>query len=126
MTPTTVRLVSSSGWAFFDSISYREDDYQCVGTSTSICSGGVGCRHQRAGVDWIQVDEVVYAGGSVCSPGLDAALALHLHDDAVHHSLQAPSRAVGSAIRRRCLQGVRRSKRSRRRRDEGWHMVAHI
>ena len=41
MTSTTVRLVSSSGWAFFDSISYREDDYQCVGTSSG--SGSVGC-----------------------------------------------------------------------------------
>ena len=37
---------------------------------------------QRAGVDWIQVDEVVYAGGSACLPGLDAALAMHLHEDA--------------------------------------------
>ena len=36
----------------------------------------------RAGVDWIQVDEVVYAGGSACLPGLDAALAMHLHEDA--------------------------------------------
>ena len=37
---------------------------------------------QRAGMDWIQVDEVVYAGGSACLPGLDAALAVCLHDDA--------------------------------------------
>jgi molecular chaperone DnaK (HSP70) len=36
---------------------------------------------QRAGMDWIQVDEVVYAGGSACLPGLDAALAMHLHED---------------------------------------------
>jgi len=38
---------------------------------------------QRAGLDWIQVDEVVYAGGSACLPGLDAALAVHLREDAV-------------------------------------------
>ena len=37
---------------------------------------------QRAGMDWIQVDEVVYAGGSACLPGLDAALAVRLHEDA--------------------------------------------
>jgi heat shock protein 1/8 len=37
---------------------------------------------QGAGMDWIQVDEVVYAGGSACLPELDAALAVHLRDDA--------------------------------------------
>ena len=38
---------------------------------------------QRAGLDWIHVDEVVYAGGSACLPGLDAALAVHLREDAL-------------------------------------------
>ncbi|KAI9450059.1 Hsp70 protein-domain-containing protein [Lactarius psammicola] len=38
---------------------------------------------QRAGLDWIHVDEVVYAGGSSCLPGLDAALAVHLREDAL-------------------------------------------
>jgi molecular chaperone DnaK (HSP70) len=38
---------------------------------------------QCAEMDWIQVDEVVYVGGSACLPGLDAALAVHLHEDAV-------------------------------------------
>jgi molecular chaperone DnaK (HSP70) len=37
---------------------------------------------QRAGLDWVHVDEVVYAGGSACLPGLDAALAAHLREDA--------------------------------------------
>ncbi|KAI0249447.1 Hsp70 protein-domain-containing protein [Lactifluus subvellereus] len=36
----------------------------------------------RAGLDWAHVDEVVYAGGSACLPGLDAALAVHLREDA--------------------------------------------
>lgn len=45
--------------------------------------GRVGELLQQAGLDWIQVDEVVYAGGSACLPGLDAALALHLHEDAI-------------------------------------------
>jgi heat shock protein 1/8 len=38
---------------------------------------------QRAGLDWIHVDEVVYVGGSACLPGLDAALAGHLREDAL-------------------------------------------
>ena len=38
---------------------------------------------QRAGLDWIHIDEVVYAGGSACLPGLDAALAVHLREDAI-------------------------------------------
>jgi heat shock 70kDa protein 1/2/6/8 len=38
---------------------------------------------QSAGLDWIHVDEVVYAGGSACLPGLDAALAVHLREDAI-------------------------------------------
>ena len=29
---------------------------------------------QRAGLDWVQVDEVVYAGGSTCLPGLNSML----------------------------------------------------
>jgi molecular chaperone DnaK (HSP70) len=37
---------------------------------------------QCAGLDWVHVDEVVYAGGSACLPGLDAALAAHLREDA--------------------------------------------
>ena len=37
---------------------------------------------QRAGLNWVQVDEVVYAGGSACLSGLDAALAGHLGEDA--------------------------------------------
>jgi heat shock 70kDa protein 1/2/6/8 len=37
---------------------------------------------QRAGLDWVQVDEVVYAGGSACLSGLDAALAARLGEDA--------------------------------------------
>jgi molecular chaperone DnaK (HSP70) len=37
---------------------------------------------QRAGLDWVQVDEVVYAGGSACLSGLDAALAVRLGEDA--------------------------------------------
>ncbi len=37
----------------------------------------------RAGLDWIHVDEVVYTGGSACLPGLDAALAVHLREDAL-------------------------------------------
>ncbi|KAI0292226.1 Hsp70 protein-domain-containing protein [Multifurca ochricompacta] len=37
---------------------------------------------QRAGLDWIHVDEVIYTGGSACLPGLDAALAVHLREDA--------------------------------------------
>ncbi|KAI0280906.1 Hsp70 protein-domain-containing protein [Russula aff. rugulosa BPL654] len=36
---------------------------------------------QRAGLDWVQVDEVVYAGGSACLSGLDAALASRLGED---------------------------------------------
>ncbi|KAI9452343.1 Hsp70 protein-domain-containing protein [Russula earlei] len=43
----------------------------------------VGELLKRAGLDWICVDEVVYAGGSACLPGLDAALAVHLHEDAL-------------------------------------------
>ena len=42
----------------------------------------VGELLQRAGLDWVHVDEVVYAGGSACLPGLDAALAAHLREDA--------------------------------------------
>jgi heat shock 70kDa protein 1/2/6/8 len=38
---------------------------------------------QSAGLDWIHVDEVVYAGGSACLPGLDAALEGHLREDAI-------------------------------------------
>jgi heat shock protein 1/8 len=38
---------------------------------------------QRASLDWINVDEVVYAGGSACLPGLDAALAVHLREDVI-------------------------------------------
>jgi heat shock 70kDa protein 1/2/6/8 len=38
---------------------------------------------QTAGLDWINVDEVVYAGGSACLPGLDAALAVHLREDVI-------------------------------------------
>jgi heat shock 70kDa protein 1/2/6/8 len=38
---------------------------------------------QRAGLDWVQVDEVVYAGGSACLSGLDAALAGRLGEDAI-------------------------------------------
>jgi heat shock 70kDa protein 1/2/6/8 len=38
---------------------------------------------QTAGLDWIHVDEVVYAGGSACLPGLDAALAVHLREDVI-------------------------------------------
>jgi heat shock protein 1/8 len=38
---------------------------------------------QRASLDWIHVDEVVYAGGSACLPGLDSALAVHLREDAI-------------------------------------------
>lgn len=37
---------------------------------------------QRAGLDWVQVDEVVYAGGSSCLPGLDATLAVRLRKNA--------------------------------------------
>ena len=37
---------------------------------------------QRAGLDWVQVDEVVYAGGCACLSGLDAALAVRLGEDA--------------------------------------------
>jgi len=37
---------------------------------------------QQAGLDWVQVDEVVYAGGSACLSGLDAALAVRLGEDA--------------------------------------------
>ncbi len=37
---------------------------------------------QRAGLDWAQVDEVVYAGGSACLSGLDATLAVRLREDA--------------------------------------------
>ena len=37
---------------------------------------------QRAGLDWVQVDEVVYAGGSSCLPGLDATLAVRLRENA--------------------------------------------
>lgn len=37
---------------------------------------------QRAGLDWVQVDEVVYAGGSACLSGLDAVLAVRLSEDA--------------------------------------------
>jgi len=37
---------------------------------------------QRAGLDWVQVDEVVYAGGSACLPGLDATLAVRLRETA--------------------------------------------
>ena len=37
---------------------------------------------QRAGLDWVQVDEVVYAGGSACLPGLDSTLAMRLHESA--------------------------------------------
>ena len=37
---------------------------------------------QRAGLDWVQVDEVVYAGGSACLPGLDSTLAVRLHENA--------------------------------------------
>ena len=36
---------------------------------------------QQAGLDWVQVDEVVYAGGSACLSGLDAALSVHLGED---------------------------------------------
>jgi heat shock protein 1/8 len=43
----------------------------------------VGELLERAGLDWIHVDEVVYAGGSACLPGLDSALAVHLREDAV-------------------------------------------
>jgi heat shock 70kDa protein 1/6/8 len=38
---------------------------------------------QRAGLDMIQVDEVVYAGGSACLSGLDAALSACLREDAI-------------------------------------------
>jgi heat shock 70kDa protein 1/2/6/8 len=38
---------------------------------------------QQAGLDWVQVDEVVYAGGSACLSGLDAALAARLSEDAI-------------------------------------------
>ena len=38
---------------------------------------------ERGGLDWIHVDEVVYVGGSACLPGLDAALAVHLREDAL-------------------------------------------
>ena len=37
---------------------------------------------QRAGLDWVQVDEVVYAGGSACLPGLDSTLAVRLRENA--------------------------------------------
>ena len=43
----------------------------------------VGELLERAGLDWIQVDEVVYAGGSACLPGLDLELAAHLREDAL-------------------------------------------
>jgi hypothetical protein len=36
---------------------------------------------QRAGLDWVQVDEIVYAGGSACLSGLDAVLVVRLGED---------------------------------------------
>ncbi|KAI0271315.1 Hsp70 protein-domain-containing protein [Gloeopeniophorella convolvens] len=36
----------------------------------------------QAGLDWLHVDEVVYAGGTACLPGLDAVLAARLREDA--------------------------------------------
>jgi heat shock protein 1/8 len=36
---------------------------------------------QRASLNWVQVDKVMYAGGSACLSGLDAALSVHLCED---------------------------------------------
>jgi heat shock 70kDa protein 1/2/6/8 len=36
---------------------------------------------QRAGLDWVQVDEIVYAGGSACLSGLDAVLVVRPGED---------------------------------------------
>jgi heat shock protein 1/8 len=66
---------------------------------------------QRAGLDWVQVDEVVYAGGSACLSGLDAALAARLGEDATTPFVTGTVAGGGIGDRRRYLRVVLRCKR---------------
>jgi hypothetical protein len=51
---------------------------------------------QTAGLDWIHVNGVVYAGGSACLPGLNATLAVHLREDVI--TLFATGTMAGGGI----------------------------